>query len=154
MSAEGSRRAALGLILAALVALALRAWPVGSGSVRPIAVYARAEAPADLLWSKTAEGGTEPDGSVIDASGAAIGRVEGWRGLLLGRPLDINGAGLLEFEALPGIGRRTAEKIAASREREGGFTAPEDLINVPGIGAAKFKRIRPWVAVRQAGEMR
>jgi competence protein ComEA len=54
----------------------------------------------------------------------------------------INRASAKEFEALDGIGPVLASRIVAFRKANGPFSAIEDLLKVPGIGAgtlAKFK---------------
>jgi competence protein ComEA len=54
----------------------------------------------------------------------------------------LNRASAKEFEALDGIGPVLASRIVAFRKANGPFTAIEDLMKVPGIGAGtllKFK---------------
>ena len=69
----------------------------------------------------------------------------GWEGLLLGEPLDLESADAADWRILPGIGPRTAEAILATRKREGGFTHPRDLLKTPGIGEAKWQRLKHWL---------
>ncbi len=64
-----------------------------------------------------------------------------------GAKLNINLATAAELEALPGIGPALAEAIVRQREAMGGFKAVEDLLEVPGIGEAKFNDIRDLVTV-------
>lgn len=60
-------------------------------------------------------------------------------------PLNLNSADKGDLEALPGIGPSTADAILNYREQSGPFVAPEDLLNVRGIGQKKFAQIRPLV---------
>jgi competence ComEA-like helix-hairpin-helix protein len=62
--------------------------------------------------------------------------------------IDINGAGLYDFEALPGIGPAIAQSIVAHRDSIGRFAKIEDLLNVRGIGPAKFAAIKHRVFVK------
>jgi competence protein ComEA len=62
--------------------------------------------------------------------------------------LDLNSADQAALEALPGIGRVTAERILEHRAQHGPFLRVEDLMNVKGIGTAKFDRLAPRVTVR------
>ena len=59
--------------------------------------------------------------------------------------LDVNTAPATEFNALPGIGPRLAERLAADREANGPFESVEDLARVRGIGPKLVQRIRPYV---------
>ncbi len=64
-----------------------------------------------------------------------------------GEKIDLNTAGIDELEQLDGVGEKTARKIIAYREEHGGFRSIEELMQVPGIGPAKFAAIRDSVRV-------
>jgi len=57
-------------------------------------------------------------------------------------PVNVNTADAQELESLPGIGPALAERILAHREAHGAFDSPEDLLQVPGIGAGILEKIR------------
>ena len=61
--------------------------------------------------------------------------------------LNLNTATLEQLEALPGIGRKTAELILDYRTKSGGFKRIEDLMNVKGIGEKSFLKLKPLVVV-------
>ena len=62
-------------------------------------------------------------------------------------PLNLNTATVSQLETLPGIGKSTAERILAYREKSGGFKKIEDLMNVRGIGEKNFLKLKPLVTV-------
>jgi competence protein ComEA len=68
-------------------------------------------------------------------------------GLTIQGLIDINSASARELEMLPGIGPVTAEKIIAYREANGPFATIEAIMEVPGIGEAKFAAIRDLITV-------
>lgn len=61
--------------------------------------------------------------------------------------LDLNRATEQDFDALPGIGPRLAERIMEYRQSAGAFHSLDELRAVKGIGKKKFERIRPLVTV-------
>jgi competence protein ComEA len=61
--------------------------------------------------------------------------------------LDINTATVADLEGLPGVGRRTAERIVEHRQKNGAFKKIEELMNVKGIGEKSFLRLKPLIAV-------
>lgn len=61
--------------------------------------------------------------------------------------VNINTADSAGLTTLPGVGEKTAEAIIAWREANGAFTSPEQLMEVRGIGAAKFEAMRDFVSV-------
>lgn len=65
-----------------------------------------------------------------------------------GGPVNINTAGVEELDELPGVGEATARAIVEDRERNGPFSAPEDLMRVSGIGEKKFAKLEGLVCVR------
>ena len=81
-------------------------------------------APADSAYSAAA--GTET---------AAYGGV-----------IHLNSASAAELEELPGVGEVTAQRIVEYRAQHG-FSRIEDIMNVKGIGQAKFNKMRPYLAL-------
>ena len=61
--------------------------------------------------------------------------------------VNINRASVAELDALPGVGPSTAQAIVDYRSANGPFSSPEDLLNVKGIGPAKFEAMRKLVGV-------
>ena len=61
--------------------------------------------------------------------------------------LDLNRATEQDFDALPGIGPRLAERIMEYRQSVGAFRSRDGLRAVKGIGRKKFERIRTLVTV-------
>jgi competence protein ComEA len=66
---------------------------------------------------------------------------------VLSIPISINSATAEELDALPGIGPKMAQAIVEFRERYGKFSSPEDLLQVPGIGAKKLASVKPHIIV-------
>lgn len=64
-----------------------------------------------------------------------------------GGVVNINRASATELDALPGVGPSTAQAIVDYRTTNGPFGSPEDLLNVKGIGPAKFEAMRQLVGV-------
>ena len=64
-----------------------------------------------------------------------------------GAPLDLNQATEAQLDELPGVGPSTAAAIVEHRDRIGGFTSVDQLLDVRGIGEAKLEQIRPLVRV-------
>lgn len=65
-------------------------------------------------------------------------------------PVNLNTASAVQLEALPGIGKATAERIVEYRQKSGGFKKTEDLMNVRGIGEKNFLKLKPLVTVGAA----
>ena len=59
--------------------------------------------------------------------------------------ISINSATLEEFVLLPGIGDATANQILEYRQQSGGFLSLEQLMEVKGIGIAKFEKIKELI---------
>jgi competence ComEA-like helix-hairpin-helix protein len=56
-----------------------------------------------------------------------------------GAKLDLNSAPTAELEALPGIGRTTAQRIVRIRERNGPYRCIEELRAVPRLSEAQYR---------------
>jgi competence protein ComEA len=61
------------------------------------------------------------------------------------RRLNLNRASAAELEALPAVGRVTADRIVRHRDERGPFGSPEDLHGAGLISAATLDRIRDLV---------
>lgn len=61
--------------------------------------------------------------------------------------INLNTATLDQLETLPGVGRKTAERIVEHRQKSGGFKKIEELMNIKGIGEKNFLKIKPLVFV-------
>lgn len=62
-------------------------------------------------------------------------------------PVGINSADTTQWISLPWIGSKLAANIVAYRERLGGFTRPEQLLEVYGITPESYARFRPYLRV-------
>ena len=62
--------------------------------------------------------------------------------------ININTASVDKLVSLPGIGKKTAEKIIEYRESHGIFQTPTDLLNVKGIGKKKLEKIEKFLIVK------
>ena len=64
--------------------------------------------------------------------------------------ININTAAAKDFEALPGIGSKTAALIVEYRQKNGPFKKIEELMNVSGVGEKSFLKLKPRLAVTAA----
>lgn len=62
--------------------------------------------------------------------------------------ININTATAEELTALPGIGPAKARAIVSYREEHGGFSSPEDLKQVSGIGEGTYRRLEEQIRVQ------
>jgi competence protein ComEA len=103
------------------------------GRPEPMSAHAPAREPVSIPATVGGEGmGRFPFASRTASAGA-------------GGSVNLNTATAKDLEALPGIGPKTAERILAYRKEAGPFVRAEDLMNVKGIGEAKFARLRSLV---------
>lgn len=63
-------------------------------------------------------------------------------------PLDLNTCTKAELMTIKGIGEAKAQAIIAYREHIGGYTTPEELKNISGIGDVFYEKIAPYVTVK------
>lgn len=59
--------------------------------------------------------------------------------------INLNTATIDQLETLPGIGRKTAERILEYRTKSGSFKRIEELMNVKGIGEKSFLKLKPLI---------
>ena len=67
--------------------------------------------------------------------------------MLTSNTLNINSATQADLETLPGIGSSTASRIIEYRNSNGKFKKIEDLMNINGIGEAKFNTIKDYISI-------
>ncbi|WP_461247800.1 ComEA family DNA-binding protein [Treponema sp. R6D11] len=61
--------------------------------------------------------------------------------------ININKAGILELQRLPGIGEGLSARIVAYRIENGPFTSIQDLTNVSGIGAKTLTKFAQYITI-------
>lgn len=61
--------------------------------------------------------------------------------------INLNSATAAELTQLPGVGEVTAEAIVSHRDTVGSFTSVEQLLDISGIGPAKFEKLQHLVTV-------
>ncbi len=66
------------------------------------------------------------------------------------KSIEINSAGFQEFQALPGIGPKTAQRIVDYRNEHGSFKTLEELTKVKRIGSKTLQKISPYIFIKAA----
>jgi competence protein ComEA len=61
--------------------------------------------------------------------------------------VNINTASASDFEALPGIGAKTAARIIEYRQKNGPFKKIEELMNVRGLGEKNFLKLKAQLTI-------
>jgi competence protein ComEA len=127
-----ARRAALVLFLAAVLSpTLLRVAPAGPR--RPCEPEGRGTPPRHWIGCAGDPGPVRP--------------LDGTELVLLGRAVDLNGAGAADLAAVPGIGPGLAADVVREREERGPFRAVDDLRRVRGVGPVRLERARPYLRV-------
>jgi competence protein ComEA len=115
---------------------------------------ARAELSAVNLAAKVGDGQQvvvperAPQGASAPAAAPAVaGAPAAAAGASGGALVNINTASLGELETLSGVGPSTAQKIIDYRTANGGFTSVEQIMDVPGIGDAKFAAMKDSITI-------
>lgn len=125
----------------------------GPVSVEPFAAAAAAPVSAEPAGEKPGGGGAAAEGDVPFAPQAGAGLngacPEGEPAAAPGvdTRININLAPASELERLPGIGPALAQRIVQYREQWGPFSDIADILEVPGIGPAKFRAIQDLIRV-------
>jgi competence protein ComEA len=117
--------------------------PVVDGERLYVPTAGETEVPAELpvdAGAGASSGSAAGAGSAGGAGGAAAGAAAG-------SVVDLNTADATTLETLPGIGPALAQRILAWRDEHGGFRSVEDLLEVSGIGDARFADLRERVRV-------
>ena len=99
-----------------------------------------------------AERGLYAPGSDLSAGGGSVpGSAGGQSGqsALLGDAgkVNLNTATAEELCTLPGVGETRAAAIIAYRREHGGFSEPEELMQISGIGERSFEKMKEYITV-------
>lgn len=92
-----------------------------------------------LVPARVEPGADPPPGGAPAAGGGAAASAGGL--------INLNSATLEQLDSLPGVGPSTAQKIIDYRTQHGGFRSVDELMEVPGIGPAKFAELKDQVTV-------
>jgi len=68
--------------------------------------------------------------------------------MLFNRKININLASKDDLTMLPGVGEKTAIIIITYRSQNGRFRKPEEIMDIKGIGPAKFAKMREYISVK------
>lgn len=86
--------------------------------------------------------------AAVARAGPPVGEGRGAGATVSGALVDLNRATAEELRALPGVGPVMAGRIVAFRRERGGFRKLEELMEVKGVGAKTFARLKPLVKIR------
>jgi competence protein ComEA len=137
----------LGMFVATMGVVFWIGWtlPASFDRTRDVAANSSEEAQAEMVSNddRASDVSPSPDGVVPDRRQPAVVVPKRFP---KGR-LDLNRATKQDFDALPGVGPKLAERIMKHRQSVGVFQSLNDLREVKGIGKKTFERIRPLVTV-------
>lgn len=130
-------------------AIDLAGGPTGRAELAAVNLAAKIADGQQIFVPERAASGAA-SGSATVAPGAAAAGVAGASAAAPAAPgalVNLNTASLQELESLSGVGPSTAQKIIDYRTANGGFTSIEQLMDVPGIGDAKFAAVKDSITI-------
>lgn len=87
------------------------------------------------------------DTTIIDKEIVKVSLEEPRLAVFTSQPLDLNRIDFETLRVLTGVGPKMANAIISYRQKHGPFRRLECLMDIKGIGPAKFKVLRRWLAV-------
>lgn len=66
--------------------------------------------------------------------------------------VNINTASAEQLATLPGVGPKLAARIVEYRSKAGSFRAPQELLNVKGVGEKNYTKLEPWLTVGESAK--
>ena len=102
---------------------------------------------ADLVALNLAQRLSDGQQLVVPVAGEPAGAAAPAEPSAAGGGVSLNSATAEELTELPGVGPATAAAIVAHRETTGGFRAVDELLDVKGIGPAKFEALQDAVTL-------
>ncbi len=91
----------------------------------------------------------ETDTAVTDSRAIVIEAVPAESSSNESGMININSATAAELESLPGVGPSTAQKIITHRQENGDFPSIDAIMDVTGIGEAKFAAMSALITVEE-----
>lgn len=85
--------------------------------------------------------------SIATQSRLPQSQVESQAGTAMQQKISINTATASELDRLPGVGPSLAEQIVQYRQTKGSFRTLEELKLVPGIGEAKYQKLKEGISL-------
>jgi competence protein ComEA len=124
-------------------ALELAGGPTACAELSAVNLAAKVSDGQQIVVPERIEGG-----AAAAAPAAAVGAAGAPASAAVpGALVNLNTASLSELESLSGVGPSTAQKIIDYRTANGGFTSVEQLMEVPGIGDAKFAAVKDAITI-------
>lgn len=98
------------------------------------------------------DGNIGSKGNQSGVEGSVAGKVSKTNSLeqgknAIGEMVNINTADVEGLKKLKGIGPAMAQRIIDYREANGSFQTPEDIMQVKGIGKAKYAKLKEQIAI-------
>jgi competence protein ComEA len=126
-------------------AIDLAGGPTGDAELSAVNLAAKVGDGQQIVVPERGASGAASGGAAAAPAGAAAGAAG--TAAAPGALVNLNTASLQELETLSGVGPSTAQKIIDYRTANGGFTSIEQLMEVPGIGDAKFAAVKDSITI-------
>jgi len=125
-------------------ALELAGGPTGKAELSAVNLAAKVGDGQQIVVPERAASGAS---AAVPTAPTAAGSTAAAPGAPGGALVNLNTASLEELETLSGVGPSTAQKIVDYRTANGGFTSIEQLMDVPGIGDAKYAAVKDSITI-------
>jgi competence protein ComEA len=117
----------------------------GTTDLQAINLAAKIADGQQIVVPRKAAAGTAGSGTA--AGGSGLAGADAGAGAAPSAPINLNSATVEQLDTLDGVGPATAQKILEYRTQHGGFSAVEDLAQIPGIGPKKLEALKAQVTV-------